>query len=363
MIIPIIWFIVGLAALIGGAEILVRAVTRLASILGISKLIIGLTVVAFGTSAPELAVSIQAGIDGQTDLMLGNIIGSNISNSLLILGIASLVIPIKVNVSIIKSDLPIMIGITMLVFYFALNGGISFWECLILSGLLITYLIYLARQGNPMSDEIPEKAEKKLSSSLLYLFICVIGFILLIMGARWMIESALIFAEMAGVSELVIGLTVVAVGTSMPEIVVVLIAALKKERDIAVGSIIGSNILNLLAVLGVSGLFIQGSIPVQEILLHFDIPILIAVSLLFLPIFYTGHRLTRWEGGILLFFYISYIFYLYLSSTQNDLLSNFSFWMAYLVIPVIIVLIFTNALLEWKKRIRFKGFKTRNPEP
>lgn len=358
MILPIVWFIVGLAALVGGAEIMVRAVTKVATLLGISKLIIGLTVVAFGTSAPELAVSIQAGINGETDIMIGNIIGSNISNTLLILGFVALIIPIKVNISIIKSDAPIMIGATLLVFIFALNGFVSFWECLALSFLLVVYLIYLARQGSPEVISPIKKPEKKLSTSIGYTLACIVGFILLISGARWMIDSAIIFAELAGVSELVIGLTVVAVGTSLPEVVVVLIAALKKERDIAVGSIIGSNILNLLAVLGVSGLFIEGAIPVQSVLLQFDMIVLIAASLLCIPIFYTGFRIERWEGGIFFFFYLSYLFYLYLSNTGHAWLDGFSNLMLYIVLPVIGLVLIVVTALEWKKRSRFKGFKT-----
>lgn len=361
MIIPTIWFILGLIALIGGAEILVRGVTRFATAIGISKLIVGLTVVAFGTSAPELAISIKAGINGQTDLMLGNIIGSNISNTLFILGLVAMLIPLKVNKYFIKSDLPIMIGITVIVYLFSLNGMITFWECLILSGLLLIYLINLARQGNPGSDVITTKPKRNPASILLYILLCIIGFILLITGAQWMIDSAIIFADMIGISELVIGLTVVAIGTSLPEVVVVLIAAIKKERDIAIGSILGSNILNLLAVLGVSGLFIQGSIPVQEILTRFDIPLLIIVSVLCIPIFYTGYRIARWEGGILFFFYGSYLYYLYLSGTQHPFLENYTYWMTWWILPVLIIVIIIVTIFEWKKRFRFRNFKPDNP--
>lgn len=359
--IPAIWFVLGLIALIGGAEILVKAVTRLASAIGISKLIIGLTVVAFGTSAPELAISIQAGVNGQTDLMLGNIIGSNISNTLLILGLVALFIPLKVNKWLIKSDLPIMIGITVIVFLFSLNGMITFWECLTLSGLLLIYLLYLARQGNPGSDETITKPKRKPGSLLLYLLLCVLGFTLLITGAQWMIDSAIIFAEMIGVSELIIGLTVVAIGTSLPEIVVVLIAAIKKERDIAIGSVIGSNILNLLAVLGVSGLFIEGAIPVQDVLTRFDIPLLILISILCIPLFYTGYRISRWEGGILLFFYGSYLYYLYLSGIAHPFLEPFTYWMTHWIIPILLLVIIIVTIFEWKKRFRFRNFQSDNP--
>ena len=362
MIIPSLWFIAGLVALIGGAEILVRAVSKLALSIGISKLIIGLTVVAFGTSAPELAISIQAGIDGQTDLMLGNIIGSNISNTLLILGLAALFIPLKVNVSLIKIDVPIMIGITILVYILGYNGMITFWECLLLTFLLFCYLIYLARQGGKADFSKKEIPKKRFLSTIVNLALCIAGFALLILGARWLINSSLIFAEMAGISELVVGLTVVAIGTSLPEIVITLVAALKGERDIAIGGVIGSNILNLLAVLGVSGLFIPGAIPVQNILLEFDLIVLIIASFLCIPIFYTGHIISRLEGGLFLFLYFSYLFYLFLSSTDHDFLSVFTNIMIYFIFPVTLLTLIIVTFLEWKKRFRFRGFKQSNKE-
>lgn len=359
MIEPIIWFVVGLVALIGGAEILVRCVSKLAIISGIPKLIIGLTVVAFGTSAPELAVSIQAGIDGQTDLMLGNIVGSNITNTLLILGISALFIPLKVNKNLIKWDVPIMIAITIFVYLLALNGSITFIECLILSAILVVYLIYLARRKGGGNPEPSEEVNREFSAISLNLIGTIAGFAALILGARWLIGSALIFAEMAGVSELTIGLTVVAIGTSLPEIVISLAAALKGERDIAVGSVIGSNILNFLAVLGVSGLFIPGAIPVQDVLVSFDLIVLIGASLLCVPIFYTGHKIVRWEGVLFLFFYFSYIFYLYLSSTEHDFLSVFTNFTLYFIIPVVAITVLLLSAIELKKRYRFRNF---NPE-
>jgi len=359
---PTFWFIAGLIGLIGGAEVLVRAVSKLAGYVGISKLVIGLTVVAFGTSAPELAISIQAGVSGQTDLMLGNIIGSNISNTLLILGIAALFVPLKVNASLIKSDVPVMIGITVLVYIFSLNGMITFAECLVLTFLLIIYMIFLARQGGKTDFAKEKKPGKKLLPSLVNLVLCVAGFVLLVYGARWVISSSLIFAEMAGISELVIGLTVVAIGTSLPEIVITLVAALKGERDIAIGSVIGSNILNLLAVLGVSGLFIPGAIPVKEVLVNFDLLVLIAASILCIPIFYTGYKIVRWEGLMFLFFYFSYLFYLFLSSTDHDFLSIFTGIMVYLVFPVTILAILLITFLEWKNRFRFRNFGKSNNE-
>ena len=360
MILPALWFIAGLIALIAGAEVLVKSVSRLAVNAGISKLVIGLTLVAFGTSAPELAISIQAGISGETDLMIGNIIGSNISNTLLILGVGALLIPIKINIHLIRTDFPIMIGVTLLVWIFALNGSISVWECVALSLLLIIYLLFLGRQsGSEYSPGI--KKERKAGTLFFNLGGSMAGFLLLIMGARWMVESAVIVAELAGVSELVIGLTIVAIGTSLPEIVVVVAAALKKERDIAVGSVIGSNIMNLLAVLGVSGLFIQGSIPVADVLLKLDLPVLIAASLLCIPVFYTGRRITRSEGGIFLLFYGLYLLYLYLSNTAHELQQLFLAVIPYLI-GVILLIIAVGTVIEMVRRYRFRNFNHINSD-
>ncbi len=355
-----IWFAAGLIALIAGAELLVRSVSRLAVVIGISKLIISLTVVAFGTSAPELAISIRAGIAGNTDLMLGNIIGSNITNTLLILGMAALIIPLKVHVKLIRWDVPIMIAITVAVYFFALNGAISFVECMILTCILIGYMIFLIRQGGDTDFKIKVKEKRKPTVILLHSVLSITGLYVLITGASWLINSSLIFAEMAGVSELTIGLTVLAIGTSLPEIVVVLIAAIRREKDIAVGSIIGSNILNFLAVLGISGLFIPGAIPVQDVLIRFDMILLIIASLLCVPIFYTGHKIVPWEGMLFLFLYFGYIFYLFLSSTEHSFVTVFTSTMLYFILPVVLLTSIAIALMEWKRRYRFRNINFKN---
>lgn len=356
MLIPVLWFVAGLVALIGGAEMLVRSASRLAVAIGISKLVIGLTVVAFGTSAPELAVSIQAGVTGETDIMIGNIVGSNITNTLLILGISALIIPLKVNVALIRLDLPFMIAITILVFLLGLNGFYSFWECLLLSGLLAGYLIFLLRKKGPVDIPVKDGEDVQKHSKVLDFLILIIGFTGLIFGARWIVDSAIIFAEMAGVSELTIGLTVVAIGTSLPEIVISLLAALKGERDIAVGNIIGSNILNFLAVLGVSGMFIPDSIPVQKSLLQVDLPLLIGTSILCYPIFYTGRKIVRWEGALFFALYFAYLFYQFLVSAEHRFLEVFISVMLYFVFPVIVVTVLYALYLEVKKRYRFRNF-------
>lgn len=355
MVETILWFILGLIALIGGAELLVRSASKLAGFLGIPKLIIGLTVVAFGTSAPELAISIQAGISGQTDIMLGNIVGSNISNILLIFGLTALIIPLKVNANLIRIDVPVMIGVTLLMYAFAWNGFVTFWECLALSVLLIIYMFFLFSQSRSTAVPVDlEKQKRTPAAIIIYIMIGLTGLGLLIFGSRWLVQSAVILAELAGVSELVIGLTVVAFGTSLPEVVTALVAAFKKERDIAVGSIIGSNILNILAVLGVSGLFIPEAIPVKSALLRFDMLILIAVSFACIPIFFTGHKISRWEGFIFLALYVSYISYLFLSAADHFVLEAFSTTMMLFVIPIIVLTILFTAGREWMIRQRYK---------
>lgn len=351
MISTTIWFIIGLAALIGGAELLVRSSSSLAVRFGISKLIVGLTVVSFGTSAPELGVSIQAGFTGKTDILLGNIVGSNISNTLLILGIAALILPLKVNVKLIRVDVPVMIGVTILLYIFALSGVIHFWESLILVILLGAYLTFLIRENK--HTDVEAEVEKMPTSTPVLIITGIIGLLMLVFGARWLVDSAVIFAEMAGISELIIGLTVVSIGTSLPEIVTAVVAALKGERDIAVGNVIGSNILNILVVLGVTGLIIPTSIPVQPSLIRFDLIILMAASFACLPIFFTHHRIGRFDGFVFLTMYLAYLLYLFLYSTDHALLEAFSNTMIFFVLPLVAVTILSIFGREWKRRRRF----------
>ena len=357
MVETLFWFVLGLVALISGAEFVVRAASKLAGFFGVSRLVIGLTIVAFGTSAPELAISLKAGLADQTDLMMGNIVGSNITNILLIIGLTALVLPLKVNTNLIRFDVPVMIAISILLFFFALSGSITFVESAILAFLLVVYLVYLGFHGK--NPSVPLDAEKEKSTPVLiflYLVLGIAGLVLLINGAGWMVDSAIVLAQMAGVSELVIGLTIVALGTSLPEVVTSLVAAFKGERDIAVGSVVGSNILNILAVLGVSGLFIP-EINVQQSLITFDLWIMLAVSFACLPIFFTGNRIARWEGVIFLGYYIAYMVYLFLSSAEHAALNAYNSVMLYFVIPITILTVVVIVGYEFKKRWRFRHFR------
>lgn len=347
MAIPTLWFIFGLIALIWGAEILVRSSSKLAASLGVSKLVIGLTVVAFGTSAPELAVGIEAGLINQPDILMGNVIGSNLTNTLLILGLASLIIPLQVHKNLIRFDLPVMISATLILILLSLNNIITFWECVILIVCLIVYLYSLVRFSG--KSRLTEEELNEAGSPWKNGFLAIIGLIMLVAGARWMVESATIFAVMAGVSELVIGLTIVAVGTSLPEIVTSVLAAVRGEKDLAVGSIVGSNILNILSVIGISGLFISG-IPVQDSILEVEYLVLMGVSVLCFPIFFTGRRIKRIEGAIFLSSYILYLFYLYLSSITSSYLAPFVQWVLYGFVPLVILYVIIAVIREFKTK-------------
>jgi len=344
----IFWFIAGLTLLIFGAELLVRSSSRLAASVGISKLVIGLTVVAFGTSAPELAVGIEAGLNDQSDILLGNVIGSNLTNTLLILGLSALIIPLKVHKNLIRFDLPVMIGSTLLLIGLAYNEVLTTFECLIFIFFLFIYLIALVRFSG--KTDFTKKETLQAGSPWFNLLLTIVGLVMLIAGARWLVETATIFAEMAGVSELVIGLTVVAIGTSLPEIVTSVFAALKGEKDLAVGSIVGSNILNILSVIGISGLFIS-EIPVQEALIRVDLMVLLGISVLCVPFFYSGKTIRRTEGGILFACYFLYLLYLYLDSVQSPLMEIFIDTIFFGIIPIVILYAVCGVILEkWQLR-------------
>jgi cation:H+ antiporter len=313
-------FIGGLICLIIGAEALVRGSSKIAGYLGMAPLVIGLTVVAFGTSSPELAVSIKSALAGQGNIAVGNVVGSNIFNVLFILGISAILIPLTVEQKLVKLEIPLMIGISVLTWLFVLDRILSNVEGAILFMGLIAYLWFLIRQTRRenalLKQQQSENSELSPSAGkwILNSILVVGGLGLLVLGSRWFVDGAVIMARNLGVSELVIGLTIVAAGTSLPEVVTSVIAALKGERDIAVGNVVGSNIFNLLCVLGLSGVVANGGIPVSDAAIRFDIPVMIGVALICLPVFFTGKKVSRAEGVLLFGLYFSYTFWLIFSS-------------------------------------------------
>jgi len=345
----IILFAVGLVILILGAEALVRGASGLAANLGISPLIIGLTVVAFGTSSPEMAVSVISGINNQADLSLGNVIGSNILNVLLILGLSALITPLVVSRKLIRLDVPVMIGCSLLVLVMSLGGNISRIDGIILFCGIILYTFFSIRQGRKEKkiepDEFREEYGSKLKRTVAVdVVMAVAGILMLLLGSHWLVNGAVFIAERLGVSEIIIGLTIVAVGTSLPEAATSVVASLRGQRDIAVGNIVGSNIFNLLAVLGLAGIFSPDGIAVSESVLHFDLPVMIAVAVACLPIFFTGHLIARWEGALFFGYYVIYSLYIVLSTTGNHLARTLVPVMLWFVIPLTAVTLVVLAL-------------------
>lgn len=332
----VLLFIAGLVLMVMGAESLVRGASRLAGAVGVSPLVIGLTVVAFGTSAPELAVSVKSALADQASIAVGNVVGSNIFNVLFILGLSALIVPLVVSEQLIRLDVPLMIALSVLVFLMSLDGAFTRVEGLLMLSCLIAYvsfLIYYTRRKEKAAPKESTDASPPLhwiKSTAMVL----VGLVLLVAGARWFVDSAVIFAQMLGVSEMVIGLTIVAAGTSMPEMVTSVVAAFKGERDIAVGNVIGSNIFNLMGVLGVASVLAPGGIEISSSIIRFDIPVMLAVAFACLPIFFSGGGISRKEGALLLAYYVAYTLYLILVATEHDALTEFSAVMLYFALPL-----------------------------
>ncbi len=334
-------FLSGLFLLIIGAESLVRGSSRLAVSLGISPLTVGLTVVAFGTSSPELAVSLKAAFSGQADIAVGNVVGSNILNVLLILGLSALIAPLSVSSRLIRLDVPLMILVSAAVLVFSIDGKFGRIDGVILLANFLLYCGALVRQGRRDNGEIKKKYSSGRAggavggkSALMNVIVAAAGLGMLVIGSRLLVDGAVSFAKMLGVSESVIALTVVAAGTSLPEIVTSVIAAIRGERDIAVGNVVGSNIFNIMAVLGLTGVVAPRGLEVSASMLRFDIPVMISVSLACFPLFFTGGKLSRKEGALLLGYYLAYTLYLVLASSHHDSLPAFSAAMLYFAIPI-----------------------------
>ncbi len=343
-------FVLGIALLLFGADWLVAGATRIARSMNISPLVIGLTVVAFGTSLPEAAVTVSAALDGVTDVALGNIVGSNIFNVLLILGIAAAIAPLFVSVQLLRQEVPIMIGTSLLLAGLIADGLLSRSEGLFLLSLAVTYTVFLivqARRSGAKLEEIqPELPAPGRLDRLPAPIVVVIGLVMLVTGGSWLVESATTMARSLGISELVIGLTVVAVGTSLPEVATCVSAVLRGERDLAVGNVVGSNIFNILFCLGLSSLVSPTGLPAPAPLLHFDLWIMVATAAVTFPIILTGRKVSHWEGWLLLVYCVAYIAYTLLAATEHDALPAFSYTMMIFVIPITAIAILASLLRQ-----------------
>ena len=314
----------GLLFLIVGGELLVRGTSSLAAIAGISPLVIGLTVVAFGTSSPELAVSLQAGLSGNSDIAVGNVVGSNIFNVLFILGACALLAPLVVSTQLIRREVPILIGISLLFGALALDGRIGLLDGALLFAGIVGYT------GYSIIASRRETAAAKAEYAAEY-------------G-----EAQLAPKKTPAQIALQLGYVV---GTSI-------IATLRKERDIAIGNVVGSNIFNILGILGISALVTPGGLEVAPSIVNFDLPVMIAVALACLPIFFTGFSIARWEGGLFLGYYVAYTAYLVLAATQHDALPAFSNAMLLAVLPltaVTLVVLGAKAFVDNRRPRRGAG--------
>ncbi len=332
---------------------LIRGATAIARRLGISPLLVGLTIVSLGTSAPEVAVSVTSAYHGEADMALGNVLGSNIFNILAILGSSALVAPLLVQRQLIRFDVPVMIIAAIMTFMLALDGSLGVVDGVILLSCLLIYtllLVRIARRSADSPPEMPDDSPKWSQRLSVQLAMIVAGLGLLVIGSNWLVDGAIIFARLLGVSELVIGLTIIAIGTSLPELATSIIAVAKGERDIAVGNAIGSNILNLLLVLGLTAVVSPSGIPVVDEALHFDIPVMVAVCFACLPSFITGSKISRWEGGFFVGYYIAYTLFLILSSLSTSNLGTFSRTMLWFVIPLTVLVFGFSLVDELRKR-------------
>lgn len=340
-------FIGGLVLLVLGANLLVRGASKLALSFGISPLVVGLTIVAFGTSAPEVAVSVGAVLDGRTDIAIGNVVGSNIFNVLFILGLSALITPLVVNIQLIRQEVPIMIGASVLLLALGLDGRLSALDGALLFALLVAYTVFLVvqsrRETQAARDEYAQEIRPAEAGAwddrlVAQLLLIGAGLAALVFGSEYLVQASVSVAKALGVSDLVIGLTIVAAGTSMPEVATSIAAALKGERDIAVGNVVGSNTFNILGCLGLSGL-VSGNagLVMAPSLLTFDVWVMLAVALACLPVFMTGRSIARWEGAVFLGYYVAYAAYLILAAQQHDALPAFSGVMLGFAVPLTVV--------------------------
>ena len=354
------WLLGGLGLLVLGAEWLVGGAARLAAGAGISPLIIGLTVVAFGTSAPELAVSVGSVLSGRADLAFGNVVGSNISNVLLILGASAIVTPLVVAAPLIRLEVPLMIGASVLVLVLGLDGVLGQADGVLLAAGALAYCLFQVRQSRREATDVKQEFAREFGDTATRPWLevgrVVAGCALLVVGSGWLVGGAVGMARGLGVSELVIGLTIVAAGTSLPELATSVLAAVRGERDIAVGNVVGSNIFNLLLVLGTSAAIAPGGVAISPASLRFDLPVMIAVTLACLPVFASGHLIARWEGALFLSYYGAYLLYLGLDSTGHDALPFFNAAMVAFALPLTAITLTVVSLRTWRGTVQ-RGFR------
>ena len=357
-VLEIVLFIAGIVFLIVGANLLVSGASGLALRLGISSAVIGLTVVAFGTGAPELGVGIEAALKNRPEIALGNVIGSNIVNLLVVLAIAALVAPVSVSKQLIRKDAPAMVAVSLILLVMALDGSIGRGEGIILLVLFVLYTVWALKRGRRQTEleretraELQEEAGQRRSVPM-SLLLLVGGLGLLFQGSLWVVEGAVSLARYLGMSELLVGLTIVAISTSLPEIATTVAAGLRKQPDLGVGNVVGSNIFNILVVLGLAAVLTEGGLTVPEESIRVDIPVMAAAALACVPIFWTGYVISRLEGLFFLASYGCYTVYVVLNGMESGLLPLFKTVITRVVMPITAVVVLLLFVLTWLRSRR-----------
>jgi len=348
-------FALGLPLLVGGAEFLVRGASAVARAAGISALVVGLTVVAYGTSAPELAVSLGAALAQQPDIAVGNVVGSNIANILLVIGFSALLNTLVVDRAVIRYNLPLTLAVSLLLVWLSRDGTLDRIDGIVLVVGGVLYTVAAIRSSRKATRLLrqqlgePEPVRIRAAEWIWRGVQIVIGLAALVVGANWLVDGATRFATWLGVSELVIGLTIVAVGTSLPELATSMVAALRGERDLAVGNAIGSNIFNILIVLGVAVIAAPDGMAVGSHVLDFDLPIMVAVVVLAIPIFVLGSDVSRWEGFLFTVYFAAYNIVLYRQAEHGDGGSTRTFVLAVAIPLAIVLLSFAQSWIAGKR--------------
>jgi cation:H+ antiporter len=362
-------FVFGIALLVAGAELLVRGAASLALSVGVAPIVVGLTIVAAGTSSPEFFVSLTSAWRGEADIAVGNVVGSNIFNVLFILGLSAIIIPLVVNQQLVRLDVPVMIGVSLLLLGVAwIFGGFNrVWGFVFVSsyGVYIWALLRTSKRekelsgtpGHGAAGDEATGADILPATKSMWVNIALIvgGLAILVFGSNLFVAASVEIARAVGLSELVIGLTIVAAGTSAPEVATSIVAAIRGQRDIAVGNVVGSNIVNILFVLGGAALISPNPIQVAPAALAFDIPFMVAVAVACLPIFFTGYVIKRWEGIVFLGYYAAYVAYLILDATEHDALAGFSWWLFVFVVPLTVITLVISVVLNARDRRRANG--------
>jgi cation:H+ antiporter len=350
--------LVGLVILLVGGYLVVAAAERLGEAVGLAPAVIGVTVVAFATSAPELAVTLQAVTRDDPDIGVGTVVGSNIANILLVLGLAAVVGGrLRVATRIVRSDIPLMVGVSVLLLVLGLDGGLARGDGALMVVVLAAYMAMTLRATGrvPVRPHVAPAVGRivGLLSGL------VAGAVALAVAAHLVVRGASEVARSLDVPELIIGLTVVALGTSAPEIVTTLVAASRGTPDLAVGNAVGSNILNILLVLGVSAL-LSGDVPVSDDVLRLDLPVMVAVAVASVPILTRNHRLERWEGAVFLGYYAAYLTFLGLEAAGASAKDPFALVMVVFVIPLTVLTMVVVVAREMRGRRRSSAGRSRS---